>query len=143
MSTSTSTSTTGYDRGTATAERPRNSLYSALVGLASLAIVLQGLWAGLFVQEGQDYKDNWVKVHATGGEVAIALSALATVVAFVKLRSRRDLVVGTGALTVILVLEAYIGGLIGDHSRLTAIHFPLAMALVALAVWLPMRAVRR
>lgn len=139
----TTTSTTGHDRDTATTVRPRSALYTALVGLTSLAIVLQGLWAGLFVKEGEDYTATWVQVHATGGEVAIALSLVATIVALVRLRSRKDLVVGTSVLTVVLVLEAYIGGIIGGHANLTAVHFPLAMILVALAVWLPMRAVRR
>ena len=67
---------------------------------------------------------------------------MATVIAVLKLRSRRDLVFGSGALVVLLVVESYIGGLIGDHSGLTAVHFPLAMALVGLAVWLPLRATR-
>jgi hypothetical protein len=52
-------------------------------------------------------------------------------------------VVGSIAFTVLLVLEAYLGGLIGDHAGLTVIHFPLAMALMGLAVWLPFRATRR
>jgi hypothetical protein len=48
------------------------------------------------------------------------------------------------ALTVLLVLEAYLGGLIRDEGRdfLTAIHVPLAMLLMGLAVWLPFRAAR-
>jgi heme A synthase len=123
--------------------RPTSRLYSTVIGLSALAVLLQGLWAGLFVQEGQDYKDSWVGVHALGGEVAIALALVATVIAFVKLRSRRDVVVASLVFTVLLVLEAYLGGLIGDHASLTAVHFPLAMALMGLAVWLPLRASRR
>lgn len=117
-------------------------LYTALIGLSALAVLLQGLWAGLFIQEGKDYDDSWVSVHARGADVAIALALIATVVALVKLRSRLDLVVGSAVFTVLLVLEAYLGGLIGDHSRLTVVHFPLAMALMGLAVWLPLRAAR-
>ena len=45
-------------------------------------------------------------------------------------------------MTVLLALEAYLGGLIGDSPAVTALHFPLAMALMGLAVWLPVRAVR-
>ncbi|MGI3784215.1 MAG: hypothetical protein ACRYG2_25940 [Janthinobacterium lividum] len=138
----TSASThTGADAPLRT-RRPTNRLFSILIGLSALAVLLQGLWAGLFVEEGQDYKDSWVKVHALGGEVAIGLAALATIVALVKLRSRLDVVVASIVFTLLLVLEAYLGGLIGDHSALTAIHFPLAMALMALAVWLPIRASR-
>ncbi len=114
--------------------------YVTLVGLASLAILLQGVWAGLFVREGHDYTDSWVEVHARGAEVAIALTAIAFVVAVWKLRSRRDLVIGTLVMLVLLVVEAYLGGLIGDSPRITIIHFPLGMALLALAVWLPLRA---
>lgn len=121
----------------------RNRLYSVLIGLATLTILLQALWAGLFIHEGKDYQDNWVSVHARGGEVAIALAAVASVVAVTKLRGRRDLVIGTIALTVLLVLEAYVGGLIEDHAELTAVHIPLGMALMGLAVFLPVRAARR
>ncbi len=124
------------------ASRARSPLYSALIGLAALAILLQGLWAGLFAHEGKDYQQSWVDVHARGAEIAILLAVAATVVAVLKLRERRDLVFGSGALVVLLVVEAYIGGLIGDHSGLTAVHFPLAMALMGLAVWLPLRATR-
>ena len=123
--------------------RPTSRLYSALLGLSTLVVLLQGLWAGLFVQEGEDYKDTWVEVHARGAELAIALALVATVVALVKLRSRRDVVIGSVAFTLLLVLEAYLGGLIGDHTGLTVVHFPLAMALLGLAVWLPFRAARR
>ncbi|GAA3569081.1 hypothetical protein GCM10022197_26670 [Microlunatus spumicola] len=123
--------------------RASSRLYGILIGLSTLVVLLQGLWAGLFVVEGQDYRDGWVEVHARGADVAIGLALVATIVAVVKLRSRRDLVVGSAAFTVLLVLEAYLGGLIGDHSALTAVHFPLAMGLMGLAVWLPFRAARR
>lgn len=121
----------------------KNALYNALLGLASLAVLLQGVWAGLFVQEGKEYDQSWVEWHARGADVAIVLAALATVVAFVKLRERKDLWLGTGLLTVVLVVEAYIGGIIGQHSRWTVVHFPLAMTLMALVVYLPLRAARK
>lgn len=134
------TATQGSTRPVPT-DRTAHPAFSALVGLASLGVLLQALWAGLFVHEGEEYEEKWVHVHAISGEVTIALAAVATVVAFVTMRRRRgDLVAGSAALTVVLVLEAYIGGLIGDHSGLTAVHFPLAMALMGLAVWLPLRA---
>jgi hypothetical protein len=126
----------------AVAPARRSRLFSVLVGLSTLVVLLQGLWAGLFVHEGKDYTDSWVEVHARGADVAIGLALVATVVALVRLRSRTDLVVGSIAFTVLLVLEAYLGGLIGDHGALTAVHFPLAMLLMGLAVWLPLRARR-
>ena len=120
--------------------------YAALIGLAALGVLLQGLWAGLFLRvDGQrDASGGWIEVHAAGGEITIALAALATAVAFWKLRARRDLWTGAAVLTVLLVLEAYLGGRIVDQGQdgLTAVHVPLAMALMGLVVWLPVRARR-
>ena len=50
--------------------------------------------------------------------------------------------IGTTALVIALIIEAYIGGRITDdgNDTLTAVHVPLAMAVLALAVWLPIRA---
>ena len=121
----------------------RSALYSSLIGVAALGVLLQAVWAGLFIREGQDNDSTFVEVHARGAEITLALAAIATVVALVRLRSRRDLVVGSALFTVLLVLEAYLGGLIGDHSALQVVHFPLALALMGLAVWLPLRARRR
>jgi hypothetical protein len=124
----------------------RRRVYSALTGLAALAVLLQGLWAGIFLEhDGQrDDASGWIDVHAHGGEAAILLALLATVWALARLRGRRDLVLGAIALAVLLVIEAYIGGLIRDDGKdsLTAIHVPLAMLLMGLAVWLPFRAAR-
>ena len=123
----------------------RSALFNVLLGLASLAVLLQGLWAGIFLEHDgkRDQAQSWIEVHARGADVAIVLAALATVVAFAKLRERRDLWLGSAVLTVVLLVESYIGGLVGDHAALTAVHVPLAMALMALVVWLPMRAARR
>lgn len=118
-------------------------LFTTLVGLAALTVVLQGLWAGLFVHEGRDYQQAWVDVHARGAEVAIAFAALAAIVALIKLRSRPVLVAGSLGLTVLLMLEAYLGGLIGNAPSMTSVHFPLALVLMTLAVWLPVRAAQR
>jgi heme A synthase len=124
--------------------RVRDPVYSGLIGLAALGVLLQALWAGLFVREGEDFQASWVQVHAIDGEVTILLALVATVVAVVRMRrTRRDLVVGSAVFTVLLVVEAYIGGRIGSTAALTAVHFPLAMALMGLAVWLPLRATRR
>ena len=119
-----------------------HSIYSALIGVSALAILLQGVWAGLFIgHQGE----SWVEVHAVGGEVAIAFAAVASILVIWKLRSRRDLLVGTLLVTLLLVVEAYLGGLIVDEHKdaLTVVHIPLAMALISLAVWLPLRANRR
>jgi uncharacterized membrane protein len=141
-------STSRTDTTSSADTRPaRHPLYNAVIGLAALAVLLQGVWAGLFLEhDGQrDAASRWLDVHAGDGEVAILLAAVATVVAVWKLRSRRDLWIGSAALTVLLVLEAYLGGLIRDAGRdsLTPVHIPLAMAIMGLAVWLSVRAARR
>lgn len=119
---------------------PRSLAYSILIGLTSVAILLQAVWAGVFIREGKDNNDTWVTVHARGADLAILLAIAATIVAFVQLRERRDLLIGTGALAVLLIVEAYLGGLIGNSPAVEIIHFPLAMLLIALAVYLPVRA---
>ena len=126
--------------------RTGSPVYSALIGLASLVVLLQGLWAGIFLEhdDERDAASSWIDVHARGADLAILLGVLATVYAFWKLRARTDLWVGSLVFTVLLVLEAYLGGLIRDDGQdtLTAVHVPLAMALMGLAVWLPLRARR-
>jgi hypothetical protein len=138
-------STAVTDRPAATSTR--SGLFGALIGLTTLAVLLQGLWAGIFLEhDGQrDAASNWIDVHARGADIAILLAAAATIVAFVRLRSRKDLWIGSAALTVLLVLEAYVGGLIRDDSKdtLTAVHVPLAMAIMGLAIWLPLRSRHR
>jgi hypothetical protein len=125
-----------------TTDRPRSALYSAVIGLAALAVLLQGVWAGLFLRGQGGYRDGWVEVHAHGAEVAIALAAIATIIAFVRLRARRDVWIGSLAFTVLLVLEAFLGGRISDEHSVASqvVHVPLALALMGLAVWLPVRA---
>lgn len=141
----TSTSTTTTDRATPVT-RTGSPVYSALIGLAALVVLLQGLWAGIFLEhDGQrDAASSWIDVHARGADLAILLGVLATGYALWKLRPRKDLWVGSLVFTVLLVLEAYLGGLVRDDGQdtLTAVHVPLAMALMGLAVWLPLRARR-
>jgi hypothetical protein len=118
-----------------------NPVYAILIGLTTLGVLLQGLWAGIFL-EHDNRPDKWVNVHARGAEVTIVLAVLAFVAALVWLRHRRDLVIGTAVLAVALFVEAYLGGRITDdgNDTLTAVHVPLAMAVMGLAIWLPLRA---
>jgi heme A synthase len=121
----------------------RNPVFSALIGLASLAVFLQSVWAGMMIREGKDYDATWVGIHDWGARASLVLALAATVVGLLKLRARRDLVGGAAALTVLIFLESYIGGIIGDHAGAVAVHIPLAFAIFALAVWIPLRATRR
>src|SRR6195952_3405068 len=122
----------------ATTPRTKNTLFTALIGLTALAVLLQAVWAGIFLQHDgeRDAASSWIEVHARGGDIAIGLALLATIVALVKLRHRKALWIGSAALTVLLVIEAYIGGLISGDGKdtLTAVHIPLAMAIMALVI---------
>jgi hypothetical protein len=124
----------------------RDPLYASVIGLTSLVVLLQGLWAGLFIREGKDFdatsaQANWVEVHDWGARIAIVLAFASLVLAVWRLRVRKDLLLGTAALFFLLLLEAYLGGGIGDHASWPGFHSPLAMALMGLSVWLPTRAV--
>jgi hypothetical protein len=120
--------------------------FTVLIGLSALAVLLQGLWAGIFLEHDghRDSAGSWIDVHARGADIAIVLAAIATVTAFFRLRDRIDLWLGGAVFTALLLLESYLGGLIRDQGKdvLTIVHVPLAMALMAFAVWLPLRAVR-
>jgi Ca2+/Na+ antiporter len=109
-----------------------------LIWIVAAGVVLQGLWAGVFLQH--DWRGGesaaWVDVHARAGELTILVAGAATVVAYRRLRHRRAMYRASAALTALLVLEAFLGGLIRDHNVwwLTAVHIPLAMVLVWLTV---------
>lgn len=140
----TQTTTTTNESVDARTARPRSVLYGAMIGIAALIVLLQGLWAGIFLEHdgARDAASGWIDIHARGADVAIVLGIAATIVAFVKLRERRDLWIGSAVFVVLLILESYLGGLIRDQSKdvLTAVHVPLAMGITGLAVWLPLRA---
>ena len=115
-----------------------------LIGLSALAVLLQGVWAGIFLQHSGQRSNypGWIEVHARGADVALALGIVAFAVLVWKLRDRRDLLIGTGLYVVGVIVESYLGGRIREQGDdvLTVVHIPLALALMALAVWLPLRA---
>lgn len=121
-------------------------IYSALVHLVALLVVVQGLLAGVFLESDgkRDSYGGWIDAHARVADAAILLAVVSAVVAFAKLRRHRDLVIGSSLLSVLLVLEGYLGGAIRDDGKdsLTVVHVPLAMALMGLVVWLVTRALR-
>jgi hypothetical protein len=118
--------------------------FSALAGISALAVLLQGLWAGIFLEHPgrMDQASGWIDVHARGGDVALLFAVLALGWAVWKLRWRRDLWLGAGVLVALLLGESFLGGLIRDDGKntLIAVHVPLAMAIMGLVVWLPLRA---
>ena len=114
--------------------------FSALVGLTSLGVLLQALWAGLFL--GTDDYSTWVSVHQHAGSATVVLGFLSLVAALVWMRSRTPVVAATAALFVLLLVE-YLLGLFADGARGNlVVHVPLAMLLMALAVYLPVMARR-
>jgi hypothetical protein len=140
----TSTATAGVE--SAVSAPHRSVLVTALLGLAGVAVLLQGLWAGIFLEhDGQrDAAGSWIDIHARGGEVALVLAIVATIVAFVKVRTRRDLWAGGLLLVALLIAESYVGGLIRDDSKdtLTAVHVPVGMAVMGVTAWLFARSLR-
>ncbi len=118
-------------------------LFNALLGLTTLAVLLQGLWAGIFLEhDGQrDTAGSWINVHAAGAYIAFVLALAATIVAVVRLRPRKGLIRGSAALTVLLIIEIGLGQAVHSGTdTLTAVHIPLTMAIMALAVRLSIRA---
>jgi hypothetical protein len=138
--------TTGGRPRTTPADAPARTVHpvwSALVGLASLGVLLQGLWAGLFLRRDAGGRETWVEVHQHGAEVTVVLALLATVAAAVWMRSRRDLVLATAVFLVLLLAEMFLGIAIDGSGSAVVVHVPLAMLLMGMAVWLPMAARRR
>lgn len=119
-----------------TEDRSAGKILSALVGVATLLILLQGLWAGLFLDRTGGGRQPWLNIHSGLGELTALLGIAALVLALVRLRHRRDVVVGTAVLAALLVLA--VGAGMAGRGGLW-IHLPLALASMAVAVWLPTR----
>lgn len=117
---------------------------SVLLAVTALLLVLQGLWAGLFLST-DPRSDTWIHVHDIGAWASLLCSIAAA--GWISWRLRSDRLGWAGSVLLVLLIagEAHLGGQITDHGddALTAIHVPLAMALLALAVWLPMRFARQ
>ncbi|WP_029431610.1 hypothetical protein [Blastococcus sp. URHD0036] len=115
--------------------------FSALVGLTTLGVLLQGLWAGLFLG-GTDDPGTWVDVHQYGAEATLVLALLALVAALVWMRHHRPVVIATALLFVLLVVEFGLGTAAEDSRGTVVVHVPLAMLIMGLAVYLPVVARR-
>jgi hypothetical protein len=116
---------------------------AGLTGVVALVVLLQGVWAGIFLQgDDRDQYSHYIDVHAWGAHIATALAAVAAVWAIWRLRSHRDLWMGSVLLFVLLLVESYIGGRITDdgNDSLTVVHIPLAMLTLVAVAYLPVRA---
>ena len=138
--------TTAPAAHSAVVSRDRDPLFSALTGLIALVVLLQFVFAGVFLRyDGKrDDSSSWIDAHAWGAHIGTVLALVAALYAMIRLRRRRDLLTGSILLAVLFLAEAYIGGAIRDDGKdsWTAIHIPVAFALTALVVWLPVRARR-
>jgi hypothetical protein len=115
--------------------------YTALIGLVSLAILLQGVFAGVFVEPG--HHPGWLNAHDINADVALGLSIVAAAYAIVLLRdAARSLVVGAIVLVALLIALVVIGHAItgSGNDGLTPVHIPLALIAFGLTIWLSVRA---
>jgi len=139
-------STTGRPGDAATRARPNTALFSSFAGLTSLGVLLQGVWAGLFVPAGKGgpYDDSWVEVHNLGAWVTLLFALATAAIGFVTLRARRELWIGAIVLAVLVAFEGAIGVAISDGGSggAAVVHVPLALLIMSLTVWLPLRASR-
>ena len=122
----------------------RDPLFAALTGLIAVVVLMQFVFAGLFLRTDDREAGWYLDAHAWGAHIGTVLAVAAAAYAVWRLRARKDLLVGSVALAVLFLLESYIGGVIRDDSKdsLTAVHVPIAFALTALVVWLPLRSRR-
>jgi len=115
--------------------------FAALIGLTSLAILLQGVFAGVFVEPGTH--SGWLNAHDVNADVASALAVVSAIYAAVWLRTAaRSLLIGSVVLAVLTIALTAIGHAIagsGDNG-LTPVHVPLALLAFGLAIWLSVRA---
>jgi uncharacterized membrane protein len=124
------------ERPTAAPRTRPHPAFSALVGLTTLGVLLQGLWAGLFLG-GTDDPGMWKDVHNYGAMATVALALLATVAGLVWMRRNRPAVIAAGALFVLLVVETGLGAAADDSRGTLIVHVPLALLIMALAVYVP------
>ncbi len=116
--------------------------YAALVGLVALAILLQGIFAGVLIEPGSH--SGALNAHDVNADLTLGLSIAAAVYAIVLLRkAARSLVIGSLVLVALLVALVAIGHAItgsGDDG-LTPVHVPLALLAFGQTTWLSVRAV--
>lgn len=116
-------------------------VFAALVGLTTLAILLQAVFAGEFVDRAKT--GGWLSAHNANAIVVIALAVITAIYAVAMLRaSARPLVIGSVVLAVLVIVQTVIGHAITDDNDngLLVIHIPLAMLVFGLAIWLSAKA---
>lgn len=121
--------------------RRNGPIFASLVGLTALAILLQAVFAGEFIEHGKH--SSWLSAHDVNGDVVIGLAVVTAVFALVRLRAAaRSLTIGAIVLAVAVVVQDVIGHAItqSNDDGLVPVHVPLAMVIFALTIWLSVRA---
>jgi hypothetical protein len=129
----------GPDGGTALARS--GPKFAALTGLTSLAILLQGVFAGEFIDHGAH--GGWLNAHDVNGYVVVVLAVVTAAYAVVYLRAAaRPLAVGSAVLAVLVIAQDAIGHAITDNGSdgLIAVHVPLALLVFGITIWLSVSA---
>jgi hypothetical protein len=118
-------------------------IFSIVNGLTLLGVLLQAVWAGLFID--QTGRDMWITVHEIGGFVVVLLALVTALVAAALLR-RADsaLTLGAVGLLVLIVVQTGLGEAITKSGRqeLIVSHVPLAMLIFGLGVYLSIAGAR-
>jgi hypothetical protein len=116
-------------------------IFAALIGLTTLAILLQAVFAGEFIQRGT--QSSWLSAHDVNAYVVIGLAVLSAAFALVRLRTAaRSLPIGAVVLVVLVIAQDAIGHAItqSNDDGLIPVHVPLALLIFGLAIWLSVRA---
>lgn len=127
----------------ATHRSPADLIFPVLSVLTTLAILVQAITAGQFVQ--RDGRDSWVTAHGVIADASWVLALLAAGVAFLRLRRRRpDLFRWSVVLFVLTLAQTGIGHLITDKGQdgWIGLHVPLAVVIFGLTGWLTLRSVQ-
>lgn len=117
--------------------------FAVLSALTTLAILIQAITAGQFVQ--QEGKDSWVTVHGVIADASWVLALITAAYGFFRLRAARpDLVRWSIVLFAVTLAQTGIGHLITDEGQdgWIAVHVPLAVLIFGLTGWLTLRAAR-
>ena len=103
--------------------------------MTSLAILLEGVFAGAFIDRAN--KGGWLTAHNVNAFVVVVLAVITAVFAYVKLREARGLWIRSFILAVLVIVQVGIGDAVSHESQdwLLAIHVPLAMLVFGLTIY--------
>ncbi|ARC56681.1 hypothetical protein AS850_06285 [Frondihabitans sp. 762G35] len=134
---------TTYDRSTTRTTASTGALrgFAALTGITSLAIFLQAVTAGQFLQ--QEGNEAWVEAHGVIADVAWGFALVTAIFALVTLRKAQPrLTVLTVVLFVLTLGQTGMGHLITDlgQDAWIPVHVPVAFVVFGLTAWLSFKA---